>query len=163
MNGRVTSHLNNFTSVTGYKGKAVVDYHITRQSDLKSVQQFKVLSMTDLISELGLQQYICDGNKPPDHSLLSMTVELSSMLNNLLLQGGNTLGCKTYRQKPKYFRKVGEQYMSSEVAVHMLPILMSELEECTAEQTDINDSYENWASFILEEVACSMGSKNRSR
>ena len=37
VNGRVTTDQDDFTSLTSYKGKAVVDYHITRCENLKNI------------------------------------------------------------------------------------------------------------------------------
>ena len=163
INGRVTSHLDDYTLVTSYRGSAVVDYHLTRQTDLNSVTEFKVLNTLDAIEKLNLHSTIREGNRPPDHGLLSMTIELSSILTDEIRQGGNTLGSKNYRQRGQIWRTVDKQYMASDTAKRMLPILIENLLDMQAEQSSLNETYDELVNFVLEEAERSRGPKSRNR
>ena len=48
VNGRITPENDDFTSVTSHKGRAVVDYCLTRQSDLNSITNMQVISSLEL-------------------------------------------------------------------------------------------------------------------
>ena len=92
LNGRVTPEYNYYTSVATDKGMAVVDYFITRQSDVKSIVKLKVKSPTQVIESEKMEELISDRSQPPDHSLLTLTLEMTLGL----VEGvcGNTLGAK---------------------------------------------------------------------
>ena len=160
INGRVTKEYDDYTSVTSYRGKAVVDYHITQQSDLTSVMEFKVLSMVDLANEFNLCTELNENCHLPDHSMLCMTIELSSVLTDILLEGGNTLGCFNYRSERKVLRKVGDSHMSSDLARRML---IKEFDRVETSQTAINEKYDSLVDFILEEAEKSRGMKSKHR
>ena len=100
VNGRVTNENDDFTSVTDYKGKSVMDYHVTRQSDLKCIKSMSVLSCTELIAQNNWEMLISEKSRIPDHNLLSMVVELSTVVNERLLDC--TLGVNNYKRSKIY-------------------------------------------------------------
>ena len=85
INGQVTPHLDNFTSVAAHKGNAVVDYHLTRQSDLKFVKEMEIVSCVNLIDQLDCQYLVTDRCRILDHQLLTMKVNTSLLVSECLL------------------------------------------------------------------------------
>ena len=71
MNCRVNPLEDSFTSVS-HRGKAVVDYSITTHEGIHNIEHFKVINITDLITERNLQ-HLCTA-KLSDHSMLSYAV-----------------------------------------------------------------------------------------
>ena len=80
LNGRITPEYDNYTSVS-VRGKAVVDYVISKQDCLELFKEFKVLTTTNLIDNFDIYHLITNNCKPPDHSILSTTVSYSQLLN----------------------------------------------------------------------------------
>ena len=157
INGRVNPKNDDFTSVTSYRGKAVVDYHLTRQCDLNTVKTMRVLSVRELVYKHKLEHLISDASRLPDHSLLSMNIELSNILQEQLLMGGNTLGSKNYSNKNKIYRKVGDSYMKSELAKRLLPQLLCEMDDRSKCQESIDRCCEQLTDLLLDK--CSRGRK----
>ena len=83
----ISPEKNDFTSITSYQGKAVVDFHITRQTDLNAVRDMTVKSAMDVVAELQIENLLSDTCRLPDHSLLTMRVELTMLVRDQLLQG----------------------------------------------------------------------------
>ena len=79
-NGRVTPEHNDFTSVTGHKGRSVVDYFITWQSDIPSMLKCEVHSPTAVIDDSELDKLLCEGGSIPDHSILTLVMETSTLV-----------------------------------------------------------------------------------
>ena len=85
LNGRVTPKHDDFTSCTAHKGHAVVDYLITRQSELDAVTKVQINSCNELIDSLNLMNMLGPGCRAPDHSLLTMQIELSMVVRESLV------------------------------------------------------------------------------
>ena len=76
-NGRFTKELDDFTSVTGYRGKSVVDYIIVRESDVHFVNKMSVTSCTELVARNDWEYLLSNNCHIPDHNMLSITLEMS--------------------------------------------------------------------------------------
>ena len=73
-NGRVTPDKSNqFTSVS-VKGSAVVDYIAISHEYIDKCVSCEVLSVNDLLQQYNLYGLIGDKCKPPDHSIISLTI-----------------------------------------------------------------------------------------
>ena len=72
INGRITPLNDGYTSVS-HRGKAIVDYFITRHTDLECINSFKVVNITDFIAENGLMHLA--ENKVSDHGILVCEVD----------------------------------------------------------------------------------------
>ena len=112
----------------------------------------KIVEMADLKHLLSARAHV------PDHSLLSLTVELSSAVTERLC--GNTLGCKELK-KGKVFRKVVEQYMESETTNRLLNSMLTELATLEKHQDDMDQCFEGLVNFLLCKATESM--KGRSK
>ena len=76
LNGRITPHFNNYTCIST-KGRSVVDYFLTSHMSIKFCKQFSVHKVDDLIAKFNLQGLISNRCKPPDHSVLKLTLSYS--------------------------------------------------------------------------------------
>ena len=158
LNGRITPEKDGFTSITSHKGKAVVDYHITRQSELRTIKDVCVKSMTQSVDELNIQMLVTDKSWMPDHSLITMNVELSTVINEEL--NDTTLGSKEVKRQ-QIIRKINDEYMSSELALKLIPELVKDTEEISDVQQGLNDCYEKLVGFIMDEAESSARRKKR--
>ena len=80
INGRVSTEFDDFTSIMSYKGHAVVDYHLTRNDNLSNINKMQVLSCTELVDKLKVQDLVSDSCHIPDHNLLVMEIETSMVV-----------------------------------------------------------------------------------
>ena len=62
--GRITPDLENFTCIS-HKGRSVVDYLFVRHESISNINQFSVLTVTDLCQSLNIQAV----RAMPDHSI----------------------------------------------------------------------------------------------
>ena len=84
-------------SVTGYRGKSVVDYHIARQEDMKHISNFAVQSCTALVAMKNWQYLLSDICHLPDHNILTMDLEIGITQREQLVDCN--LGSKAVDQK----------------------------------------------------------------
>ena len=162
VNGQITPHLDDFTSV-GTKGRAVVDYNIVRQSDLDSVIKSEVINCNVLINENDWKHLVSDVSQVPDHNLLSLQIELSSVVRENL--DDQNLGSPWKIDiKNRVYRKKGEGYMTSELAIKILPLLLQQLERWDDKsQEEIDVVYDEVTNFMMLEAKRSLSSKQKKR
>ena len=161
VNGRVTSHLDDFTSCTAHKGKAVIDYHMVRQPDLVNVRHMEVLSCVELVNRLNLQTLVSNECCIPDHNMLTMYVEMSHVVREGLLD--LNLGNKVNNVNfSRIRRKVGENYMNTDVAQRLLGEMIDNVAHCDFnDQSVVNESYEQLTQFIFDQVDDSCKDKGK--
>ena len=161
MNGRINPELNDFTSITGYRGRAVVDYHIIRQNELNTVKRMEVKSCVQLVNDNNWEGLLGTNCHIPDHSLLPTQVELASATIEHINHDRN-LGSQSVRRQ-KIYRKVGENYMHSETVKKVLPQMIQELEKNKLIQEDIDNYYQKLTALLLDEVERSQKQKGKCR
>ena len=95
VNGRVGTQ--DFTNISNI-GKSVVDYVLVPHEQLCNVLDFKVKTVTDLVSELDLTGY----ESMPDHSLLQCTIGIMPRMSD---SDGNTVNAidNGIRRAPRRF------------------------------------------------------------
>ena len=152
VNGRITPMLDDFTSIAAHKGVAVVNYFVTRQCDLATIDKLEVISPMTLVEKKGIQSLIGDNCRIPDHSLVRCVTELSLAVTENLCS--NTLGSKSYRRS-KVIQKPGDGYMNSAVAEKLLPIMLNNLAEDVKTQQELDECYDRLTSFIIDEAMLS--------
>ena len=155
VNGRITPEYDNFTSMTSYRGKAVVNYFIVRQNDICSIKEFKVVSCTELVALKGIEYLLSDTCH------ITVQVELSSVVREDLL--GSNLGTKSIRRKEKFRRKFGMKYMTSDCAQWLLPDLINTLEHEVNTQNELNYCYDALVQFLFNEADVSMSDRGQKR
>lgn len=77
LNGRISPEYDNFTSIST-KGKAVVDYIFTPQSNIELFNSFEIHT----VKELSHKYNIKPDCAMPDHSVLCCTMTVSTLINN---------------------------------------------------------------------------------
>ena len=162
VNGSVTKDLNDFTSVTDYRGRSVVDYVIVRQLDMQNVKEMSVISCAEATARYKWEKLLDDYCHLPDHNLLHVKLEMSAIVHENLIHSDKNLGSKSVK-RTKVYRKLGESYMTSATAVRILPILMNDLEQIEKSQNDINACYNELTKFILAEAERSLGNRAQKR
>ena len=160
VNGRVNPECDYYTSMTGYRGKAVVDYHITRESDINCIKRMSVQSCVDLVSTNQWEHLLTEKCHLPDHNLLVMDVECSKAVIEQLVN--RNLGSVIVQRK-KIRRKVGKSYMNTETALRLIGDLLEEMDDVSETQHDINMKYANLVELITNEAECSVNELNKKR
>ena len=79
LNGRITPEFDDYTCVSG-KGASIVDYIMTRHNTLHNCKKSEVKLVSDLTNQFNLYKMISGKSKPPDHSLLMLTLCLKNGL-----------------------------------------------------------------------------------
>ena len=85
LNGRKSVEYDDFASVTSYRGKAVVDYFISRQNDYNSVSKLYVTSCVEIVSKLHAEHLLSDVSRLPDHNLVSIEIEMSQTVKENMI------------------------------------------------------------------------------
>ena len=153
VNGRVTPQLDDFTSVAPHKEKAVVDYCITRVNELSHIVYMEVVSCLELVDQQGYQSLVSDNCRLPDHNMLAIKVELNLMLREQLKC--RNLGRKS-AERVKTLCKFGVNYMKSETATRLLPLMLNQMENRINCQNNLNTLYKDVVDLILNEARSSM-------
>ena len=159
-NGRITPKLDNFTSTASHKGNAVVDYIITRQSEINSVITAAVKPCYEIIDEKDLEQLIGPRSRVPDHNVVVAHFELS-----MIVREGWTdvnLGHKSVK-RAKILRKVGDRYMNSETAKRLLPQLLHDIDEGIVDQQSVDKCYTATCDLMLSEAENSVEKSKQKR
>ena len=92
VNSRINPLEDGFTSVS-HRGKAVVDYVMTTHEGIHHIEHFRVISVTDLITEINLQQ-LCTA-KVSDHNILECVVSLDRHLDEFRIGNENCVQNET--------------------------------------------------------------------
>ena len=149
LNGRIDVAKDFFTSVARHKGKAVVDYHISRQSDINAVKEMEVVSCIELIAKKGWEHLLSNHSHVSDHNLITMAVETLLCVNNNF--NDKSLGGKN-NLRAKVRRKVGVNYMTNDVTLRLLDDLLADMDSITNCQLEVDRCYSNAINFVLKEV-----------
>ena len=161
VNGRIQPFKDNFTSISS-KGCSVVDYFFTNHDNLNLVNDFEVVTMSEIAENLGSQGISCAPSKISDHSLLVMEVktrnEDSSCSNTSLdCENNSIIGNRVHNNGPKLptrfkIRDVPSNFMSDEESKELLQCLLNAIEQSDKSQDDINSIYENIVNMYVSEM-----------
>ena len=112
-----------------------------------------------MVASNKLEELLSESSHVPDHNMLCITVELSSIINEGLISG-RTLGSKSVRRE-HILHLYWKKYMESVTALRILPSLMKQLESQMTEQKDIDENYHAVIKLILDEVKKSISNSTR--
>ena len=73
VNGRFNPDKDNFTSIST-KGSAVVDYFLTNHRNLQNIENFEVITLSDVVDLLGVHSMAGVPAKISDHSMLVIDI-----------------------------------------------------------------------------------------
>jgi hypothetical protein len=148
LNGRLNNESNDFTS-TSVRGKAVVDYFMTKHDNINLCSNFKVKTMSDVTTEYNLLFDINDVCKPPDHSLLTVNCQVTYYTR------GN--GEKNIKQKGDAYKVYNYQnipenmFTSNEWSEDILQQIESLL-QLRVSQEKIDNIYNHFCNSVIIEM-----------
>ena len=172
LNGRVSKENNNYTSIST-RGKAVVDYMLTFHDCLDKCKFFNVITMNEIIEKVNVQSLISERCKPPDHSILTVTVDC---LHNLFNNRGNNSDVSCDNSTPanvnkinhnRYnFKQVPDAFMSSNNWKTNLNKVLDRLISLQNNQVEIDKTYSDFCNILTLEMNTYLkytGASKRSR
>ena len=143
LNGRKGSH--DFTNIS-CKGKSVVDYVIIPHEQLNNIIDFKVHTMSSLISDLNLYGFM----SVPDHSLLEFTIYSNSSLNNT--DSNNYCGSVGGIKAPRRFKVQSENLWSDRDVIDQINATLVRIERQIQERDDVNAAYNEFRNLVIGEM-----------
>ncbi len=144
LNGRFLKEKDNFTYIG--RGRSVVDYIFCPHDDFRNCSNFVVTTSKELVEKYGLQALISERSKPPDHSLLQVTVKIAGIDIPEPVNHTNS-NTASYRVS-----SIPESFMNNDTARNELMNLISELELCRENQSMVDQLYENLVKCIFNEM-----------
>ncbi|VDI11860.1 Hypothetical predicted protein [Mytilus galloprovincialis] len=145
VNGRIGSQ--DFTHIKG-TGKSVVDYVLTPHEQSNEVINFKVNTMSDLVTELSLVGY----ESIPDHSLLEWGIrvrtDMSEVEQNERGKGANRV------KGPRKFKLDGlnNEPFSSENMQNVLRDTICRIEVALNRSKDVNKAFIELKHLLIKEL-----------
>ncbi len=147
VNGRITPHLDNFTSISG-RGKAVVDYLIVNHNQIEDVIKCQVLPVRTLCEKL---QYKPSG-KLPDHSIVLAEMQYYPWEKEQTLHCSASNPCSNLPSKLAHVSKVPDGFLSSENCKQMIADTIHRIEHLESSQTEVGVRYDEILSIYEEET-----------
>ena len=149
LNGRVNPDSDDYTFVS-HLGKSVVDYIAVDHNTLEHCTNFEVLSMSDCVERFDLLNIMSSKCKPPDHSILlaSFNVSPSVQLVNENQEPDITCDCCH-----KYMRNnFPDAFMSSQLWKQNILNLVEYFENCIKDQESVDMAYDNFLQVLFQEM-----------
>ncbi|CAG2228057.1 unnamed protein product [Mytilus edulis] len=145
VNGRIGSQ--DFTHIKG-TGKSVVDYVLTPHEQLNEVINFKVNTMSDLVTELSLVGY----ESIPDHSLLEWGIRVRTDMSEVE-QNKNGKGANRVKG-PRKFKLDGlnNEPFSSENMQNVLRDTICRIEVALNRSKDVNKAFIELKHLLIKEL-----------
>ncbi|CAG2234439.1 unnamed protein product [Mytilus edulis] len=145
VNGRIGSQ--DFTHIKG-TGKSVVDYVLTPHEQLNEVINFKVNTMSDLVTELSLVGY----ESIPDHSLLEWGIRVRTDMSEVE-QNENGKGANRVKG-PRKFKLDGlnNEPFSSENMQNVLRDTICRIEVALNRSKDVNKAFIELKHLLIKEL-----------
>ena len=130
VNGRVTPHLDNFTCLK-HNGQSVVDYLITEHNVIDNFKVCQVISVSDIINDHNLFEFISKTSRPPDHSIVWSELDLNLTIDTNLI--GNFVSsednCNNSNVKRVYkFDNVDSNFMNNNTWLYAINEIINTLE-----------------------------------
>lgn len=151
VNGRVGLANNDDYTCISVRGRSVVDYFLVPHINLSHCSNFKVLTVSDLLEKYSLQGLISDRCKPPDHSILSLTVTYSQSIVQEREELKSDLNLPTHHKRYK-FDTIPINAMNNQKWNDSLLKLINEREMFLENQTLVDTQYEQFCKILLDEM-----------
>jgi len=155
LNGRGDCSLDNFTYVSP-QGKSVVDYFFVPHDVFKHCSNFQVHAISDVITNCNLEALLTDKCKKPDHSLISVNIELTSFVKNgtNMTQGNASHYVDTgVKDNIKYnINRMPNDMFTSDVCRQALLNVINKIECNRERQADIDSCYIDLKNIIVQEM-----------
>ncbi len=150
LNGRFDKDKNNFTSA-GHRG-SVVDYIFCPHDNFEYYSHFSVTICKELINKYGLPPLVSEKSKPPDHSLLKVTIQVTGLTMSNLTSTDNSSRPVTDKINGYNLFKIPDNFMNNEEACKELLDLINERETCRENQMHVDNLYNKLITCILRYI-----------
>ena len=154
LNGRGDPKLDNYTFISP-RGKSVVDYMVTPYSQLTSVSNFHVQSVSELLRKFDIRPGTA---KIPDHSVITCVLNLScyETLQNETDATNTENLTLSYNDQPTFrkydVRNVPQDILSDDISVEAIERLIHKLENENITQREIDAIYTSLVDVIHTEM-----------
>ena len=151
LNGRIGR--NNYTCISPL-GKSVVDYICVPQEILSSCSSFEVLTMSELINDLGLHGH----TKIPDHSLLHFCLDLpSAELDHTKQIDSNPYSSCTTKYN---VNEIPASFLNDEQSFDLLNQTILSIENAISVQADMGLAYDKFTTLLNTEMESKLKKRN---
>ncbi len=150
LNGRFDENKDNFTS-TG-RGRSVVDYIFCPHDKFECCSNFTVNTCKDLVGKYGLQALVHDRSKPPDHSLIQITIQIAGLVSPIVNKTTIPASHATANNPSYKVSNIPDSFMNNELACTELLNLIRDVELCRESQSHVDHLYENLIKCIFDEM-----------
>ncbi|VDH96507.1 Hypothetical predicted protein [Mytilus galloprovincialis] len=155
LNGRKTLH-NDFTFVST-RGMSVVDYCVLPYEHLDNFNNFNVIRTSSIVEQINALGKYDLKKAMPDHSLLTWDFTLNFDSNCCI----NTQTRGTSETKKKYdTRNLPEDWLCQESTIAEIDNAIRFLENSIADQSSIDNMYENFVKIVKTEMCNKLPAKN---
>ncbi|CAG2257828.1 unnamed protein product [Mytilus edulis] len=155
LNGRKTLH-NDFTFVST-RGMSVVDYCVLPYEHLDNFNNFNVIRTSSIVEQINALGKYDLKKAMPDHSLLTWDFTLNFDSNCCI----NTQTRGTSETKKKYdTRNLPEDWLCQESTIAEIDNAIRFLENSIADQSNIDNMYENFVKIVKTEMCNKLPAKN---
>ncbi|CAG2196716.1 unnamed protein product [Mytilus edulis] len=155
LNGRKTLH-NDFTFVST-RGMSVVDYCVLPYEHLDNFNNFNVIRTSSIVEQINALGKYDLKKAMPDHSLLTWDFTLNFDSNCCI----NTQTRGTSETKKKYdTRNLPEDWLCQESTIAEIDNAICFLENSIADQSNIDNMYENFVKIVKTEMCNKLPAKN---
>ena len=153
LNGRVTPAFDNYTSIS-VRGKAVVDYFVTRHDCFNMFNKVQVETSTDLVDRLDLLELISNDCKPPDHSLVSVSLNVASVIENYNCLTSNVNCNSTIIPPSKRFKfaDIPDDFQNNRLWKESVAKICNNLITCTYDQQESDRLYSKFCCLLTNEM-----------
>jgi hypothetical protein len=144
LNGRTGSH--DFTNISS-KGKSVVDYVLTPYEQICDVVDFRVHTMSDVVTRLDLLRY----ESVPDHSLLEWIIGSQMDVANVDEKPNE----KKRIQATRKFRMEGlnvNELFADENTIALLCETIDRMEDAIERRRDVDDAFVNLKHLLIRKM-----------
>jgi len=144
LNGRTGSH--DFTNISS-KGKSVVDYTLTPHEQICDVVDFRVHTMSDVVTRLDLLGY----ESVPDHSLLEWIISSQTDFTNV----DEIPDEKKRIRAPRKFRMEGlnvNELFADENTIALLRETIDRKEDAIERRRDVDDVFGNLKHLLIRKM-----------
>ena len=143
-NGRITPHLDNFTSVST-RGRSVIDFFAVNQEFLPNCVKCEVQLTSELLQACNFEGLIGDKCRPPDHSLVSLVIDTGTNCNV------NVESSPATHKRYKY-NDIPSTFMSSAYWRQVVDNIIAKIETVSQSKLAIDNLYSNICKEIFSEI-----------
>ena len=159
--GRVKGQ-NNFTSISA-KGKACVDFMTVSTENITQCISCDVLLVSDVINAYGLQSFVSEKSKPPDHSPICLRFAPEMSPSGVSTHDSHNSDRTQSSLKHYKYQSMSGEFFDNDSWRETLDSLISGLDQIDPSQEYIDDFYEIIISKVFEEMDRHIQYKEASR